>query len=109
MNSYKARPWKGLESEEVYQMIEEIGGPDVVSEFRTMIETTNEINFERYLDMIGLSFEYEESPRAWLGMKTQTQGDRVIVHSVELDGAAYRSGINAGENSRHRWFKSPQI
>lgn len=95
--SYRARPEIGLTSEEVYAMIEEVGGKDVLAEFRTMIETTQELDIEKYLALAGLSFEYGEAPAAWLGFRPNFEGDRVFVQSVELDSAAYSSGLNAGD------------
>jgi len=96
-DSYKARPEVGLKEDEVFKFIEEVGGPDVKDEFVYMLKSTEEIDFENYLQRMGLEVEYESSDKADLGVTVDYSGDRITVKSVVLDGSAYKSGLNAGD------------
>lgn len=96
-NDYKKNPERGLIDEDVYKMIEEIGGSEIRSKFEMMTKTTDDIDLESICKAAGMKFEWDHSETPWLGMNVSFEGDRVIVASVILDGPAYKAGINAGD------------
>src|SRR5690606_34493679 len=96
-NDYKTRPEKGITKEGVYQLVRELGGEDVLEKFSTMIETTQDIDFETALNKMGLSLKWSEPTQAYLGVDWDWIGDRAVVRQITLDSPAYKAGINAGD------------
>lgn len=94
---YKTNPSVGVESREVYQMIEELAGREIRSHFETFVTTTEELDLDGAWAALGVEVEYDRPGRAWLGARFLYQGDRAVVEAVELDGPAYRGGLNAGD------------
>lgn len=94
---YKERPERGITKEEVYQLIETIGGKDILETFSTMIETTEDIDFDKHLKDMGCEIRYNESNAPWIGADFEFKGDRAIVKTVLTDSPAYKSGLNAGD------------
>lgn len=94
---YKENPKVGVTEDEVFAMIETLGGEKVKDQFVNLISTTEDIDFETYYKNIGLEFNWEEGPKIDFGAKFKNEGDRVIVSSVVLDKAFYKSGIHAGD------------
>lgn len=94
---YKNNPARGIETHEVYQMVEELAGKDVREKFETMVTTTEEIDLDGFWSALGVEVEYDRPNRAWLGARFNFQSDRAIVEAVELDGPAHRGGLNAGD------------
>jgi predicted metalloprotease with PDZ domain len=95
---YESNKEVGVSKSEVLEMIEQVGGRNVKDQFAHLLSSCEEIDFEEVLGRAGLELEYEaESDLVELGMKANYQGDQVIVHSVELDKCAYKSGVNAGD------------
>jgi predicted metalloprotease with PDZ domain len=94
---YKNNPERGVTSAQVYKMIEEIGGADIREKFEVMTSTTEEIDLESICMKAGLKFEWDKTESPWLGFEAEFAGDRVIVRTVTLDGPAYKSGLNAGD------------
>src|SRR5690606_12704281 len=92
---YKERPERGVTKEEVYKMVESLGGSDVLNAFSTMIETTEDIDFDTHLKKMGCEIRYHESDSAWIGADFEYQGDRAIVKTVLTDSPAYKAGLNA--------------
>jgi predicted metalloprotease with PDZ domain len=93
---YLDKPEVGVTEEEVFKMLEDICGKEVTDNFIHMIKSTEDIDFEALLKKVGVEVEYEES-KVDLGFTPEFKGDRVFVKSVELDGPAYKSGLNAGD------------
>lgn len=93
--AYKARPQSGFTKDEVLKIISDISSSEVSEKFNHMISATEDIDFEKYYSEVGLSFEWEESSKSYLGMETSNEGKNIIIQSVELDGPAYKSGLNA--------------
>ena len=87
---------EGVQADEVYDMIGMIGGEKIKEKFIEMIETTKEIDFEAYLKDVGLVIEYE-LPEINFDFQANFKGERVFVTKVILDGASYKSGLNAGD------------
>ncbi len=106
---YKARPEKGISKEGVYDLVKELGGEEVLNKFSTMIETTEEIDFESAFLKMGCEFRWQETNAPWLGVEWEYSGDRAIVKGVTLDGPAYKAGLNTGDEVTYlnglRFFK----
>lgn len=96
-DDYKSRPQSGVTREDIYQMIKEIGGESILEKFSTMIETTQDINFEDAFQKIGLELKWHENQSPWLGIEWEWNGDRAIAKGITLDSPAYRAGVNAGD------------
>ena len=94
---YKANPQRGVTSEDVYKLIEEVGGVEIREAFEKMTSTTEEIDLESICLKSGMKFEWDKTEQAWLGFDAEFAGDRVIVRAVTLDGPAYKAGLNAGD------------
>lgn len=94
---YLANPKEGMEAQEVYEMVQELGDKDLLSKFTTMLSTTEDIDFETYYKQIGLEFVWDETSRVDLGARLRFEGDRILVDSIILDKAAYNGGLNAGD------------
>jgi predicted metalloprotease with PDZ domain len=94
---YKKDPAVGVTEDEVFDMVSSLAGQKVRDEFVHMIKSTEEIDFEAFLKEMGIEVEYEQDEKASLGIKTSFEGECVKVSSVELDGVAYKCGLNAGD------------
>lgn len=94
---YQKNPERGVSADQVYKMIEEIGGSEVRHKFELMTSTTQEIDLETICLKAGLRFEWEKSEIPWLGFDLDFKGDCVYVRGVTLDGPAFRGGLNAGD------------
>jgi len=94
---YKADPENGMEDHEVYSMIESLTNRKVRERFENMICSTEEIDFEQLLKEMSVEVEYTKDSKVDLGVVTSNTGDRVVIKSVTLDGAAHKYGLNAGD------------
>lgn len=94
---YQNNPHRGVNNEQVYKMVEEIGGSDIREKFELMTSTTQEIDLESICLEGGLKFEWDKSESPWLGFEPEFSGDRVIIRTVTLDGPAFKAGLNAGD------------
>jgi predicted metalloprotease with PDZ domain len=96
-SDYKKNPEKGIKSEDVFKMVEEIAGAEIRESFEKMTSTTEEIDLESICAKAGMKFEWDKTEQAWLGLDAEFAGDRVIIKSTTLDGPAYKAGLNAGD------------
>lgn len=96
-NDYTKNPERGLTPDQVYDMVETIGGKDTREKFIEMTSTTKEIDLESLCNWAGLKFEWETSVTPWLGIDPEFYGDRVGIKVVTLDGPAFKAGLNAGD------------
>ena len=94
---YKDNTSVGVTDLEVYEMISKLAGVEVKDQFAHMIRSTEEIDFEAFLKDMSIDVEYEEAKKADLGIKNKIVGDNIVISSVTLDGVAYKSGLNAGD------------
>jgi predicted metalloprotease with PDZ domain len=94
---YLGRPERGLSRDEVYAIIEKVGGAEVREAFSVMVETTQDLPFEKACMDLGLEFRWNESSESWLGLEYDFEGSRVFVKSVLLDSPGYKAGLNAGD------------
>lgn len=94
---YLKNPERGVTAEQVYKMIEEVGGPEIRDQFESMTSTTEDIDLETICAQAGLRFEWDKTISPWLGFDVDFHGDRVMVKGVTLDGPSYKAGLNAGD------------
>jgi len=98
-NRYLENPAEGVTAEEVYAMVEEVGGKEIRQKFENMITTTEEVDYESLCKEMGFEFVWtdEEESKSWLGTDCTFKGDRIIIDKVTLDSPAFKSGLNAGD------------
>ncbi|MBY0518369.1 MAG: PDZ domain-containing protein [Bacteriovoracaceae bacterium] len=96
-NDYKTRPETGVTKEQVYSMVKELGGDEILANFQTMIETTQDLDLEGAVKKMGLELVFNDGAPVWLGADFDSSGERSIVRSVNLDSPAAKSGLNAGD------------
>lgn len=96
-DDFLRRPEIGLERKDVYAMVQELGGEKILESFSTMIETTQEIDFDSAFKRVGLELKWVDGAPSWLGAEWDFSGDRAIVRGVLLDSPAARSGLNVGD------------
>lgn len=94
---YLANPEVGVVSEEVMEMIEEIGGKEVRENFEARVSTTEDIDFETFYKEVGCEFVWDETPLPYIGANLNYEGDRAVIDSVTLDSPAHKAGLNAGD------------
>ena len=94
---YLKRPEKGISKAEVYEMVKSLGGETVLNTFITMVETTNEIDFETCFKTLGCEMKWVEYKNPYLGVEWEYSSERVFARVVLLDTPAYKAGINPGD------------
>lgn len=94
---YKKTPETGVTKEEVYEMVKSLGGDEILNAFSTMVETTQDIDFETCMKRMGCEMIFQESKAPYLGIDWEFAGDRALVKMVYLDSPAYKAGINPGD------------
>ena len=94
---YQLNPACGVSADQVYKMIEEVGGNEIRNKFEMMTSTTEDIDLETICSKAGLRFDWDKSESPWLGFDPEFQGDRVLIRAVTLDGPAFKAGLNAGD------------
>lgn len=87
----------GVTTQEVLQMITDISSKELSEKFETLLKTTEDIDFESYYKEIGLEFVWDIPQNPSLDVTFEFKEDRVFIKTVELDGAAYKCGLNAGD------------
>lgn len=96
-SDFQKNPERGVNSDQVFKMVEEVGGAEIREKFEIMTSTTQEIDLESICLLAGLKFEWDKTESPWLGLDVEFAGDRVLARTVILDGPAYKAGINAGD------------
>ncbi|MFL5783553.1 MAG: M61 family metallopeptidase, partial [Bacteriovoracaceae bacterium] len=94
---YKKNPDTGVTKDEVFEMVKLLGGEEVMNAFITMVETTQDIDFDTTMKRMGCELVWQESKAPYLGIDWEFAGDRAIVKQVYLDSPAYKAGINPGD------------
>jgi predicted metalloprotease with PDZ domain len=94
---YNKNPKVGVTKVEVLDMIESIGNKEIREQFELRISTTEDIDFDTYYAENGMQFIWEETNKAYLGIDWIFKGDNALIEQVHLDGPAYKSGLNAGD------------
>ncbi len=95
-NDYKKRPQVGFDKDEVFAIFEDLASTEVKDKIKYLIESVDEIDIESYFNEIGLEVEYEDA-KLDLGFSHKVSNGRIVLTSVLEDGAAYRYGLNAGD------------
>lgn len=96
-SDYQNNPSRGLSPDQVYKMVEEVGGREIREKFEVMTSTTEDLDLETLCLNSGMKFEWDKSESPWLGFDPEFLGDRVVVKIVTLDGPAFKAGLNAGD------------
>lgn len=96
-DDYKGRPESGVTREDVYRMVKEIGGEEIYQKFSTMVETTQDIDFDSAFKSMGCELRYTESNQPWIGADFEYSGERVFVKNVVLDSPAHKGGLNSND------------
>ncbi|OUR99904.1 hypothetical protein A9Q84_02420 [Halobacteriovorax marinus] len=92
---YLENPAVGMIDSEVYKMIDSLAGEKVKDEFAHMIRSTEEIDFEKYLKVMGVKVEYTEESKPWIGITPRYDAENVKIKNVILDSPAHKFGLNA--------------
>ncbi|MBP9674382.1 MAG: hypothetical protein KBD63_04740 [Bacteriovoracaceae bacterium] len=93
---YKKNPLEGLQTVEVFQMVEDLGSKEIRNIFETMVTTTEEIDFEKYFALGKINIDWEEKG-LWMGIQPEYQNERVFIRTLTLDSPAVKAGANAGD------------
>lgn len=96
-SDYQENPTRGVNSDQVFKIVEAVGGADIREKFEVMTSTTQELDLESICLEAGLKLEWDNTELPWLGLDVEHSGDRVIVRTVFLDGPGFKAGINAGD------------
>ena len=96
-SDFKARPDQGVTKEDIYRLVGQLGGEAVLNQFSTMVETTQDIDFESALKKLGCEMKWHESNQPWLGVEWEYAGERATIKTVIMDGPAHRAGLNSGD------------
>ncbi len=94
---FKQNEAVGMTKEEVLELLKKHSDDQIAEKFETYLSTTQEIDFETHLKTLGVGVKWKEANTPTLGLRVKYEGQRVVVASVLLDGAAYEAGINAGD------------
>jgi predicted metalloprotease with PDZ domain len=93
--AYKSEDYKGISKQMVMDMIKELSNEKVCDLFDDMLTTTKELPLDECCKLVGLEVVREKDTDVSLGLAWELKGSSVWVKSVELDGASYKSGLNA--------------
>jgi len=95
---YKANPEKGITEQDIFSAANKLAGKDLSSFFNHMVHSTAAIDYPTYFKHAGLEYKSEQDTnKISLGITTKTTEGKIIVNSVQRNTAAYRGGINAGD------------
>ncbi|HXX69763.1 MAG TPA: PDZ domain-containing protein [Polyangiaceae bacterium] len=93
----RARP---IPEEGMQAIFEDAAGTELGDLFDAWIRTPTEIDYGRTLARVGLAVERSvrtDAPRSSLGVRVRADGGRSIVAAVTRDTAAWRAGIDVGD------------
>jgi predicted metalloprotease with PDZ domain len=96
-SDFKGRPETGVTRDDIYRMIKEIAGDEVLQKFSTMVETTQDIDFELAYKNMGCELRFTEASQPWIGAEFEYSGERVFVKNVVLDSPAHKGGLNSND------------
>jgi predicted metalloprotease with PDZ domain len=85
---------------ELQAIFERACGAELGDLFDAWIRSTEEIDYTRSLAHVGLALERTarpDAPAASLGVRVRVDGTRTLVASSVRDGAAWRAGLDAGD------------
>jgi predicted metalloprotease with PDZ domain len=96
---------KGFTASQFRATAQEIAGIDLSSWFRSVLETTGELDYTEALDWFGLRFAKDEKKnnnankptKAWLGLVAKNEEGRLMVNQVKRGTPGYEAGFNVGD------------
>ena len=94
---YLAHPEEGVSEGEIFSVLTSVAGQKTSDQFWKILHTTEDIPLANTLMAVGLELKYAPLARQDWGVEWKTQGERLLISVVRRDGAAFRSGLNAGD------------
>jgi len=94
---YKKDPSVGMSKAEFMNLLSELTNSEVVEKFESYISHTTELPLEELCEEMGLKFKYSEEVTGDFGFEWKEEGERLSASMILLDSAAYKSGLNAGD------------
>jgi predicted metalloprotease with PDZ domain len=91
---------RGFTREEFRAMAQEVAGVDLSAWFRSVLETTDELDYTEALEWFGLRFKTEPGAtpsKGWLGLVTRTDNGRLLVSQVRRDTPGWQYGFNVDD------------
>ncbi len=94
--AHTGRPFEDLDA--IINVINEVGGRDMSGEVRTLVRSSEPVDWDRYLGYAGYRLEKAERRRVGAGLTlADPPGQGVMVSSVEPGGAAEQAGVRRGD------------
>jgi len=93
---FQQRPEQGFDEQEIYTIVEKLAGQEVREIFVNWIETCEEIPFESLFRENGIKCLWKKQAPV-LGAELKAISGSVFVEKVSLDSAAFKAGLNAGD------------
>jgi len=93
---------KGFTEADFKAVVHEVAGRDFGAWWTSVLQTTEELNYDEALEWFGLRFKpVEQGPgaggKAWLGATTKNDGGRLVVTQVKRGTPAHQAGINVDD------------
>jgi len=93
---YKKNQNLGVTKNEVFNIIKNFIKNDDLEKFSKMIETTEDLPLIKAFEDVGLKLLFEKE-KLDLGWILENRNGRAFIKSVYLDGSAFKSKLNAGD------------
>ena len=89
----------GFPAEELLDLISEVAETDLSDFFHRYLNTTEELDFDRYLEPFGLRVKpiKDTHPVPYLGIKVASESGKETIKFVEADSPAGIAGIDSGD------------
>ncbi len=94
---WQAQPELGMTTEEVLNIVEQLTDADGRTQLQHWLRSTEELEFTKYYADIGIGLVWEPAKTVDLGIKWEVVKNRLTIKTVYREGAAWRSGLNAGD------------
>ena len=94
---------KGFTEAEFKGVVHEVAGRDFGAWWTSVLQTTDELNYDEALEWLGLRFKpADQAPgagpgKAWLGATTKNDGGRLVVTQVKRGTPAHQAGVNVDD------------
>jgi hypothetical protein len=94
---------KGFTEAEFKGVVHEVAGRDFGAWWTSVLQTTEELNYDEALEWLGLRFKpVDQAPgggpgKAWLGATTKNDGGRLVVTQVRRGTPAHGAGLNVDD------------
>jgi predicted metalloprotease with PDZ domain len=94
----------GFTAQQFRALAGEVAGHDLSAWFRSVLESTDELDYSEALDWFGLRFAKDEKKansakpaKGWLGLLTKNEDGRLMVTQVKRGTPGYEAGFNVGD------------